>query len=105
MVYVQESVNINIKIFKLMKKSIVISAFAVAFALVSCKKTETVTTDENVDTTAAVVVVDADSVPVFSDSTAVGEALNDTGDAIETGAEKVKDAAKDATDGDGDIAQ
>ncbi|MCP2037365.1 hypothetical protein [Chryseobacterium sp. HSC-36S06] len=86
-----------------MKKSIFMAAAFAAVTLISCKKTETVATDVNADSTATAVVVDNDSLPIISDSTAVGEAINATGDAIEEGAAEVKDAAKDATDGDGDI--
>lgn len=88
-----------------MKKSIFMAAAFAAVTLISCKKTETVATDSELDTTAAVVIVDADSLPVTSDSstTVAGDALDATGNAIESGAESVKDAAKDATDGDGDI--
>ena len=86
-----------------MKKSIFMAAAFAAVTLISCKKTETVATDVNADSTATAVVVDNDSLPIISDSTAVGEAINATGDAVEKGAVEVKDAAKDATDGDGDI--
>ncbi|MBH1958686.1 hypothetical protein [Kaistella faecalis] len=86
-----------------MKKSIFMAAAFAAVTLISCKKTETVATDVNADSTATAVVVDNDSLPIISDSTAVGEAINATGDAVEKGAAEVKDAAKDATDGDGDI--
>lgn len=86
-----------------MKKSIFMAAAFAAVTLISCKKTETVATDVNADSTATAVVVDNDSLPIISDSTAVGEAINATGDAVEEGAAEVKDAAKDATDGDGDI--
>ena len=86
-----------------MKKSIFMAAAFAAVTLISCKKTETVATDVNADSTATAVVVDNDSLPIISDSTAVGEAINATGEAVEEGAAEVKDAAKDATDGDGDI--
>ncbi len=86
-----------------MKKSIFMAAAFAAVTLISCKKTETVATDVNADSTATAVVVDNDSLPIISDSTAVGEAINATGNAVEEGAAEVKDAAKDATDGDGDI--
>lgn len=86
-----------------MKKSIFMAAAFAAVTLISCKKTETTATDVNADSTATAVVVDNDSLPIISDSTAVGGAINATGDAIENGAAEVKDAAKDATDGDGNI--
>lgn len=86
-----------------MKKSMFMAAAFAAVTLISCKKTETTATDVNADSTDAVVIVDADSVPVISDSTAVGEAMDSTGAAITEGANEVKDAAKDATDGDGNI--
>ncbi|MBP0611997.1 hypothetical protein J8J42_02920 [Chryseobacterium sp. cx-311] len=86
-----------------MKKSIFMAAAFAAVTLISCKKTETTATDVNADSTDAVVIVDADSMPVMSDSTAVGGALNATGDAIEDGAQNVKEGAQEATDGDGDV--
>lgn len=86
-----------------MKKSIFMAAAFAAVTLISCKKTEATATDVNADSADAVVIVDADSMPVMSDSTAVGGALNATGDAIEEGAQDVKEGAQEATDGDGDI--
>ena len=85
-----------------MKKSIFMAAAFAAVTLISCKKTETTATDVNADSTDAVVVVDADSLPIVSDSSAVGQAMDSTGAAVDAGADAVKDAAKDATDGDGD---
>lgn len=92
-----------------MKKSIFILGAVAAFALTSCKKTETVASDSDIDTTAAVVIVDNDSLPITSDSTinamdnAAERAVDATGEAIKDGANAVKEGAKDATDGDGDI--
>lgn len=86
-----------------MKKSIFMAAAFAAVTLISCKKTETTATDVNADSTAAVVVVDADSLPVISDSSAVGQAMDSTGDAIQEGAQNVKEGAQQATDGDGNI--
>lgn len=86
-----------------MKKSIFIAAAFAAVTLISCKKTETTATDVNADSTASVVVVDNDSLPIVSDSSTVGKAMDATGEAVEDGADAVKDGAKDATDGDGDI--
>ena len=86
-----------------MKKSIFMAAAFAAVTLISCKKTETTATDVNADSTAAVVVVDADSLPVISDSSAVGEAMDSTGAAINEGAQNVKEGAQQATDGDGNI--
>lgn len=85
-----------------MKKSIFIAAAFAAVTLISCKKTETVASDSAVDSS-AVVIVDNDSLPIISDSSAVGQALDATGDAIKDGAQSVKEGAKEATDGDGDI--
>ncbi len=91
-----------------MKKSIFILGALAFVSLTSCKKTETVNTDSDMDTTASVVIVDSDSMPIM-DSTvneadnAAGRAVDATGNAIKDGANAVKDAAKDATDGDGDI--
>ena len=85
-----------------MKKSIFMAAAFAAVTLISCKKTETTATDVNADSTDAVVVVDNDSLPIISDSSAVGQAMDSTGAAVDAGADAVKDAAKDATDGDGD---
>src|SRR5690606_5601902 len=89
--------------FYLMKKSIFMAAAFAAVTLISCKKTDTTATDVNADSADAVVVVDADSLPVMSDSSAVDNALDSTGAAIKDGANEVKDAANDATDGDGNI--
>jgi len=86
-----------------MKKSIFMAAAFAAVTLISCKKTETTATDVNADSTAAVVVVDADSLPVISDSSAVGQAMDSTGAAINEGAQNVKEGAQQATDGDGNI--
>ncbi len=92
-----------------MKKSIFILGAVAAFTLTSCKKTETVDMNSDVDTTASVVIVDNDSLPITNDSTvnAIDNAAKDakisTENAIKDGANSVKDAAKDATDGDGDI--
>ena len=92
-----------------MKKSILILGAVAAFTLTSCKKTETVDMNSDVDTTASVVIVDNDSLPITNDSTvnAIDNAAKDakisTENAIKDGANSVKDAAKDATDGDGDI--
>ena len=92
-----------------MKKSIFIVGAVAAFALTSCKKTETVDMNSDVDTTASVVIVDNDSLPITNDSTvnaidnAAENAVDATGNAIKDGAAEVKDAAKDATDGDGNI--
>lgn len=92
-----------------MKKSIFILGAVGFLALTSCKKTETVATDSDMDTTASVVVVDNDSMPITNDSTvnevdnAAENAVDATGDAIKDGANAVKDATKDATDGDGDV--
>lgn len=87
-----------------MKKSIFILGAVGFLALTSCKKTETVNTDSDMDTTASVIIVDNDSMPITdSVDNATGDALDATGDAIKDGANAVKDAAKDATDGDGDI--
>ena len=92
-----------------MKKSIFIVGAVAAFALTSCKKTETVDMNSDVDTTASVVIVDNDSLPITNDSTinAIDNAAEDakisTENAIKDGANSVKDAAKDATDGDGNI--
>lgn len=91
-----------------MKKSILIAGLGLA-ALVSCKKTETKATDVNADSAATAVVVDNDSVPITKDSTIdaiddkAEEAVDATGNTIKEGADEVKDAAHDATDGDGDI--
>lgn len=86
-----------------MKKSIFMAAAFVAVTLISCKKTETAATDVQTDSTATAVVVDNDSLPIISDSSAAGKAIDATGDAMKKGAAEVKDAAKDATDGDGNI--
>ena len=92
-----------------MKKSIFILGAVAAFALTSCKKTETVNTDSDMDSTASVIIVDNDSLPITNDSTinemdnAAERAVDATGNAIKDGAAEVKDAAKDATDGDGNI--
>ena len=92
-----------------MKKSIFILGAVAAFTLTSCKKTETVDMNSDVDTAASVVIVDNDSLPITNDSTvnAIDNAAKDakisTENAIKDGANSVKDAAKDATDGDGDI--
>ena len=93
----------------IMKKTIFILGAVSFLALVSCKKTETTDMTSGVDSTAAVVVVDNDSMPITTDSTvtnmdnAAERAVDATGNAIKDGANEVKDAAKDATDGDGDI--
>lgn len=81
-----------------MKKSIFIVGAVAAFALTSCKKTETVDMNSDIDTTAAVVIVDNDSMPITSDSTvtAIDNAAKDAKMSTE-------DAIKDATDGDGDM--
>ncbi len=92
-----------------MKKTIFILGAFSFLALASCKKTETTDMTSDVDSTAAVVVVDNDSMPITTDSTvnaadnAAERAVDATGNAIKEGADDVKDAAKDATDGDGDI--
>jgi len=92
-----------------MKKTIFMLGAVAAFALTSCKKTENVAIDSDIDTTAAVVIVDNDSLPITNDSTvnnmdnAAENAVDATGNAIKDGANAVGDAAKDATDGDGDI--
>lgn len=95
--------------FSIMKKSIFILGAVAAFTLISCKKTETVDMNSDVDTTASVVIVDNDSMPITNDSTinavdnAAENAVDATGKAIKDGANAVKEGAKDATDGDGDI--
>ncbi len=92
-----------------MKKTIFILGAVSFLTLVSCKKTETTDMTSDVDTTASVVIVDNDSMPITTDSTvnaadnAAERAVDATGAAIKEGAKDVKDAAKDATDGDGDI--
>lgn len=86
-----------------MKKSIFMAAAFAAVTLISCSKTETTATDVNADSTDAVVIVDADSLPVVSDSSAVGQAMDSTGNAVQDGANAVQDAGNDATDGDGNI--
>ena len=92
-----------------MKKTIFILGAVTAFALTSCKKTETTDMTSDVDSTAAVVVVDNDSMPFTTDSTvtaidnAAENAKNDAVNAVKDGANAVKDGAKDATDGDGNI--
>lgn len=92
-----------------MKKSIFIAAIFSAFAVISCKKTETTAADVNADPDDEVVVVDNDSLPITNDSTVdriddgVENTIDNTGDAIREGANEVGDAASDATDGDGDI--
>lgn len=91
-----------------MKKSILIIGAVAAVSLVSCKKAET-TEMENVDSTATAVVVDNDSVPITNNPTvdsvddAAERALDNAGDAVKEGAGEVKDAAKDAIDGDGNV--
>lgn len=91
-----------------MKKSILIIGAVAAVSLVSCKKAET-TEIENVDSTATAVVVDNDSVPITNNPTvdsvddAAERALDNAGDAVKEGAGEVKDAAKDATDSDGNV--
>lgn len=91
-----------------MKKSILIIGAVAAVSLVSFKKAET-TEMENVDSTATAVVVDNDSVPITNNPTvdsvddAAERALDNAGDAAKEGAGEVKDAAKDATDGDGNV--
>lgn len=91
-----------------MKKSILIIGAVAAVSLVSCKKAET-TEMENVDSTATAVVVDNDSVPITNNPTvdsvddAAERTLDKAGDAVTEGAGEVKDAAKDATDGDGNV--
>lgn len=103
-----------------MKKSIFIAAAFAAISLVSCKKTDATATEANpnADPNAAAVVVDNDKMPITNDSTinkidnkmegavdatgnAIKEGANATGDAIKTGANDVKNAAHNATDGDG----
>ena len=92
-----------------MKKTFFLAATAATISLVSCKKTEVQATDVNADSTATAVVVDNDSLPITSDSTIdkiddkAEAAVEATGKAIKEGASEVKDAAKDATDGDRDI--
>lgn len=92
-----------------MKKTIFALGALSFLALVSCKKTETTDMTAGVDSTAAVVVVDNDSMPITTDSTvnavdnAAENAVDATGNAIKDGASSVKDGAKDATDGDGNI--
>ncbi|MEC5157286.1 hypothetical protein [Chryseobacterium sp. MP_3.2] len=92
-----------------MKKTIFILGAVSFLTLVSCKKTETTDMNSGVDSTASVVIVDNDSMPITTDSTvneadnAAERAVDATGAAIKEGAEDVKDAAKDATDGDGNI--
>lgn len=91
-----------------MKKSIFIVAAVAAIALTSCKKTETVDMNSDVDS-ASVVIVDNDSMPITNDSTVIAidnaakDAKMSTENAIKEGAESVKDAANKATDGDGEI--
>lgn len=91
-----------------MKKSIFVLGAVAAVALTSCKKAET-TEVSNVDTTATAVIVDNDSMPITTDSTvnavdnSLENAVDATGNAIKEGAAEVKDAANDATDGDGNI--
>ncbi|AZI21577.1 hypothetical protein EIH07_00250 [Chryseobacterium taklimakanense] len=91
-----------------MKKSILIIGAVAAVSLVSCKKAET-TEMENVDSTATAVVVDNDSVPITNNPTvdsvddAAERALDNAGDAVKEGPAEVQDAAKDATDGDGNV--
>lgn len=91
-----------------MKKSIFIVGAIAAVSLISCKKAEA-TEMQNVDSTATAVVVDNDSVPVTDNPTvdsvddAAERAMDKTGDAIKEGANEVKDAASDATDGDGNV--
>lgn len=92
-----------------MKKSLFILGAVGVLSLTACKKTETTDMNSNIDTTAAVVVVDNDSMPISNDSTvnavnnAAENAKNSTENAIQDGAESVKDGAQDATDGDGNI--
>ncbi len=92
-----------------MKKTIFALGALSFLALVSCKKTETTDMTSDVDTTAAVIVVDNDSLPITTDSTinaidnAAENAVDATGNAIKDGANAVKESAKEATDGDGDI--
>lgn len=92
-----------------MKKSIFILGAVFAVALTSCKKTEVVDTNSDVDTLNAIEIVDNDSMPITNDSTVVAidnaakDAKNSTEEAIKDGAQSVKEGAKDATDGDGNI--
>ena len=92
-----------------MKKTIFMLGAVTAFAFTSCKKTETVDMNSDVDTTASVVIVDNDSMPITTDSTvnavdnAAENAKISTENAIKDGANAVKDGANDATDGDGNI--
>lgn len=81
-----------------MKKSIFIVGAVAAFALTSCKKTETVDMNSDVDTTASVVIVDNDSMPITSDSTVTA-----IDDAAKDAKMSTEDAIKDATDGDGNM--
>ena len=91
-----------------MNKSIFIVGAVAAFALTSCKKTETVDMNSDVDS-ASVVIVDNDSMPISNDSTVIAidnaakDAKMSTENALKEGAESVKDAANKATDGDGEI--
>ncbi len=82
-----------------MKKTIFMLGAVAAFALTSCKKTENVAIDSDIDTTAAVVIVDNDSMPITNDST-----INEMDNAAENAKDATGNAMKDATDGDGDIA-
>ena len=92
-----------------MKKSILILGAFAFFTVISCKKTEVQATDVNADSTATAEVVDNDSLPITSDSTVdavddkLENAVDKTGEVIKDGANEVKDAAKDATDGDGNV--
>lgn len=97
-----------------MKKSILIAGIA-AMAMVSCKKTEV--TSEN---PAKVEVVDNDAAPITHDSTvnavdsaaektrdnagtAIKNGVNDVKDATNKAGSEIKDAAHNATDGDGKL--
>lgn len=92
-----------------MKKTIFMLGAVAAFALTSCKKTETENTMMDSDSTQTAIVVDNDSLPITTDSTvnemdnAAENAVDATGNAIQDGAQSVKEGAQNATDGDGDI--
>lgn len=92
-----------------MKKTIFLLGAVGVLSLTSCKKTETTDMNSDIDTTAAVVVVDNDSMPITNDSTvnavnnAAENAKNSADEAIKDGAQSVKKGANEATDGDGNI--
>ena len=92
-----------------MNKSILTLGAIAVLALTSCKKTEVVDTTVAGDSLAPVMIVDNDSLPITNDSTVVAvddaakKAKNSTEEAIKDGAAAVKETAKDATDGDGNI--